>query len=36
MTDDKSLEKAERKRLHIEHARESSRRAQQVKIADKI
>jgi guanosine-3',5'-bis(diphosphate) 3'-pyrophosphohydrolase len=36
LTDDKSLEKAERKRLRIEHARESSGRAKQVKIADKI
>lgn len=36
LTDDKSLEKAERKRLQIEHTRESSIRAKQVKIADKI
>lgn len=36
LTDDKSLEKAERKRLQIEHARESSARAKQLKIADKI
>jgi guanosine-3',5'-bis(diphosphate) 3'-pyrophosphohydrolase len=36
LTDDKALEKAERKRLQIEHARESSLRAKQVKIADKI
>ena len=36
LTDDKSLEKGERKRLQIEHARESSIRAKQVKIADKI
>jgi guanosine-3',5'-bis(diphosphate) 3'-pyrophosphohydrolase len=36
LTDDKSLEKAERKRLQIEHAKESSSRAKQVKIADKI
>ena len=36
LTDDKSLEKAERKRLQIDHARESSLRAKQVKIADKI
>jgi guanosine-3',5'-bis(diphosphate) 3'-pyrophosphohydrolase len=36
VTDDKSLEKGERKRLQIEHARESSPRAKQVKIADKI
>ena len=36
LTDDKSLEKGERKRLQIEHARESSIHAKQVKIADKI
>lgn len=36
VTDDKSLEKAERKRLQIEHAPQLSRRAQQVKLADKI
>jgi GTP diphosphokinase / guanosine-3',5'-bis(diphosphate) 3'-diphosphatase len=36
LTDDKSLEKGERKRLQIEHARESSICAKQVKIADKI
>jgi GTP diphosphokinase / guanosine-3',5'-bis(diphosphate) 3'-diphosphatase len=36
LTDDKSLDKGERKRLQIEHARESSIRAKQVKIADKI
>ena len=36
LRDDKSLEKAERKRLQNEHARESSRRAKQVRIADKI
>jgi len=36
LTDDKSLEKSERKRLQIEHALESSIRAKQVKIADKI
>lgn len=36
LTDDKSLEKSERKRLQIEHARDSSLRAKQVKIADKI
>ena len=36
LTDDKSLEKAERKRLQIEHAKVASLRAQQVKIADKI
>jgi guanosine-3',5'-bis(diphosphate) 3'-pyrophosphohydrolase len=36
LTDDKSLGKMERKRLQIEHARESSDRAKQLKIADKI
>jgi guanosine-3',5'-bis(diphosphate) 3'-pyrophosphohydrolase len=36
LTDDKSLEKAERKRLQIEHARNLSIRAKQLKIADKI
>jgi guanosine-3',5'-bis(diphosphate) 3'-pyrophosphohydrolase len=36
VTDDKSLPKAERKHLQIEHARTSSNRAKQVKIADKI
>jgi GTP diphosphokinase / guanosine-3',5'-bis(diphosphate) 3'-diphosphatase len=36
LTDDKSLEKGERKQLQIEHARESTARAKQVKIADKI
>jgi len=36
LTDDKSLEKGERKRLQVEHARESSIGAKQVKIADKI
>lgn len=36
LTDDKSLEKAERKRLQVEHARDSSVRAKQLKIADKI
>src|ERR1039458_5901731 len=36
LTDDKSLEKTERKRLQIEHARNSSIRAKQLKIADKI
>jgi guanosine-3',5'-bis(diphosphate) 3'-pyrophosphohydrolase len=35
-TDDKSLEKAERKRLQILHARSASPRAKQLKIADKI
>jgi guanosine-3',5'-bis(diphosphate) 3'-pyrophosphohydrolase len=36
VTDDKSLEKAERKRLQIEHAPNSSIHAKQLKIADKI
>ena len=36
VSDDKSLPKAERKRLQIEHARELSRRARLVKLADKI
>jgi guanosine-3',5'-bis(diphosphate) 3'-pyrophosphohydrolase len=36
VTDDKSLPKAERKRRQIEHARQLSVRAQQIKIADKI
>ena len=36
LTDDKSLEKMERKRLQIEHAPQSSGRAKQLKIADKI
>ena len=36
LTDDKSLAKRERKRLQIEHAKTSSARAKQVKIADKI
>ncbi len=36
VTDDKSLPKAERKRLQIEHAPTLSRRAKLVKIADKI
>jgi|SRR5579863_2549136 len=36
LTDDKSLPKAERKRLQIEHAPHSSVRAKQLKIADKI
>ena len=36
VTDDKSLDKSERKRLQIEHAPESSDRAKQLKIADKI
>jgi len=36
VTDDKSLPKEERKRLQIEHAPRLSKRAQQIKIADKI
>ena len=36
MTDDKTLPKDERKRLQIEHARQLSARAKQIKIADKI
>ena len=36
VTDDKSLPKADRKRLQIEHAGGSSREAQLVKFADKI
>ena len=36
MTDDKSLPKAERKRLQIEHAPEMSDRGKLIKIADKI
>lgn len=36
VTDDKSLPKAERKRLQIEHASEKSSRAQVLKLADKI
>jgi GTP diphosphokinase / guanosine-3',5'-bis(diphosphate) 3'-diphosphatase len=36
LTDDKSLEKMERKRLQVEHAPQSSDRAKQLKIADKI
>jgi GTP diphosphokinase / guanosine-3',5'-bis(diphosphate) 3'-diphosphatase len=36
MTDDKSLPKAERKRLQIEHAPTLSVRAQVIKLADKI
>ncbi|MEM8694906.1 MAG: HD domain-containing protein [Pseudomonadota bacterium] len=35
VTDDKSLEKAERKRLQIEHAPHKSREAKLLKIADK-
>ena len=36
VTDDKTLEKAERKRLQIEHAPHVSERAKLVKLADKI
>ena len=36
VTDDKSLPKAERKRLQIEHAPKLSVRAQTIKLADKI
>jgi guanosine-3',5'-bis(diphosphate) 3'-pyrophosphohydrolase len=36
VTDDKTLSKAERKRLQIEHAPHISRRAKLVKLADKI
>lgn len=36
VTDDKSLPKAERKRLQVEHAGTISRRAKLVKLADKI
>jgi len=36
LTDDKSLEKTERKRLQVEHAPDSSIRAKELKIADKI
>jgi GTP diphosphokinase / guanosine-3',5'-bis(diphosphate) 3'-diphosphatase len=36
LTDDKALVKAEQKRLQIEHAKVSSPRAKQVRIADKI
>lgn len=36
MTDDKSLPKAERKRLQIEHAPKKSVRARMIKLADKI
>lgn len=36
VTDDKSLPKAERKRLQIEHAPRISRGAKQIKLADKI
>src|SRR4051812_21430981 len=36
VTDDKSLDKAERKRLQVEHAPHASVKARQLKIADKI
>jgi (p)ppGpp synthase/HD superfamily hydrolase len=36
MTDDKSLGKAERKRLQVEHARTASHRAKLIKLGDKI
>lgn len=36
VTDDKSLPKAERKRLQVEHAAHASHRAKLVKLADKI
>jgi len=36
VTDDKSLPKAERKRLQVESAPHKSVRAQQIKLADKI
>jgi (p)ppGpp synthase/HD superfamily hydrolase len=36
MTDDKTLRKAERKRLQIEHARSRSHRAKLIKLGDKI
>jgi guanosine-3',5'-bis(diphosphate) 3'-pyrophosphohydrolase len=36
VTDDKSLPKAERKRLQIEHAPSLSRHAKEIKVADKI
>ena len=36
VTDDKTLQKAERKRLQIEHAATLTRRAKLVKLADKI
>ncbi len=36
LTDDKSLPKADRKRLQIEHAAKASRQAKLVKLADKI
>ncbi|XP_011184209.1 guanosine-3',5'-bis(diphosphate) 3'-pyrophosphohydrolase MESH1 [Zeugodacus cucurbitae] len=36
VTDDKTLEKQERKRLQIEHAATSSKKAKLVKLADKL
>ena len=36
VTDNKTLSKAERKRLQVEHASRASFRAQQIKLADKI
>lgn len=36
VTDDKSLPKAERKRLQVEHSAHISHAAQQIKLADKI
>jgi (p)ppGpp synthase/HD superfamily hydrolase len=36
MTDDKSLPKADRKELQIEHAHDHSERAKMIKLADKI
>jgi guanosine-3',5'-bis(diphosphate) 3'-pyrophosphohydrolase len=36
MTDDKSLDKVERKRLQIEHSPHLSHRAKEIKLADKI
>ena len=36
VTDDKNLQKADRKRLQIEHAADASRQAKLVKLADKI
>jgi len=36
VTDDKALDKAERKRLQVEHASHLSSRAKLVKLADKI
>lgn len=36
VTDDKSLEKHERKRLQVEHAHHKSNKAKKLKIADKI